>query len=946
VCEILDSAITLGAAERLAYLERSCGGDPDLRREVESLLRSHDQADDFLQAPPPELIAASFATLPAATLVGRRIGVYQILEEIGRGGMGEVYRAVRADGQYDRQVAIKVVRVGWNSTVLLERFRQERQILASLEHPNIARLYDGGTDEDGLPYLVMELIEGERIDAYCDRRALSIDARLRLFGRVCDAVQYAHQRLVIHRDIKPGNILVTADGVPKLLDFGLAKFLQADEQSVDPTLFRPLTPAYASPEQVRGETLTTASDVYSLGVVLYELLTGCSPYRTATRTSLELSQAVARTEPRRPSAALTAAALNGPGLTAAETAESISRARGSSPSRLRRQLAGDLDSIVLTALRKEPERRYGSVQQFAQDIERHLQGLPVLAIRGRWRYQAGKFMVRNKTVVAAAAAVMAALVGGILVSTHQAHIAQAERARAEARFNDIRKLANALIFDVNEAMADTPGNTAVRKLLLDRAVEYLDKLSKDAAGNPDLQRELAWGYQKLADVQGNETEANLGQVSAAEQSLRKAAALFAAVARARPASIEDGLNLAMIHRSIAVSDAYYPAGREQIALALATTARLAALYPRNLQVAWERSLEFGIQGFTQNVGGDRSAALQSERQALSLAQEVQRTDPLFPHIQEGLAKAMLRLGNQLSSSGFQEEAEQRIQDAVAMYEQLAARGSNPQLIRATAQARMFLGRTRALRGHMSAAQQSLDQAYSAATQLLKIEPEDNALQWVVLSLAFERGRLRILAGHDAEAFELFRPALARYAKPIDDDAGPGGGLVQAWLGRAYVNLRQYPRALQAFNQSAEAIGKDAQFADVRCGVAADFVMIGEVLLAQRRVPEAAEAYRKALAQADVAFTQAHGDTPALYPIADAQAGLGDVARARAEASRGAEERARYRDEACSYYAQSAATSRRIPEPARFSPSQFPSGDSHRVAMLAAACRDAGSGGGR
>jgi serine/threonine protein kinase len=301
VREILDKAIGTPDAERPAFLEETCSGDVQLRAEVESLLQSHHQAGtEFLQEPAVDLLALSPALFQAGTRVGRRIGVYQILEQIGEGGMGEVYRAVRADGQYDKEVAIKLVRTGMDRSSVLERFRHERQVLASLDHPNIARLFDGGTTEDGIPYLVMELIEGIPIDEYCDNNKLTVTERLRLFLQVCSAVQYAHQRLVIHRDIKPGNILVTHDGTPKLLDFGIAKILDADSSSKT-TLINPMTPEYASPEQVRGEPITTATDVYSLGVVLYQLLTGRSPYPKDTRAPLEYARAICEYEPERPS---------------------------------------------------------------------------------------------------------------------------------------------------------------------------------------------------------------------------------------------------------------------------------------------------------------------------------------------------------------------------------------------------------------------------------------------------------------------------------------------------------------------------------------------------------------------------------------------------------------------------------------------------------------------
>jgi serine/threonine protein kinase len=304
VREVFDGALALGREERGAYLEKSCVHDPDLRHEVESLLSSDQEAGiAFLNTPAVDLSRPG--PFPASR-VGRRIGAYNILEEIGHGGMGEVYRAARADGQYEKQVAIKLVRGGYDTAAVLERFRHERQILASLDHPNIARLLDGGTTDEGVPYLVMELIGGTPIDEYCNSHQLSVTERLRLFLQVCSAVQYAHQRLVIHRDIKPGNILVTKEGIPKLLDFGIAKILDPNSGS-ETTVAGPMTPEYASPEQIRGEPITTATDVYSLGVVLYRLVAGRSPYPAKTRTPHDFALAICEWEPERPSTVISRA---------------------------------------------------------------------------------------------------------------------------------------------------------------------------------------------------------------------------------------------------------------------------------------------------------------------------------------------------------------------------------------------------------------------------------------------------------------------------------------------------------------------------------------------------------------------------------------------------------------------------------------------------------------
>ncbi|HYL69926.1 MAG TPA: protein kinase, partial [Candidatus Dormibacteraeota bacterium] len=649
-------------------------------------------------------------------------------------------------------VAIKVVRAGYDTRYVLERFRAERQILANLDHPNIARLLDGGATEEGLPYLVMELVAGEPIDRYCDRQQLSVPERLSLFLCVCEAVQFAHQRLVIHRDLKTGNMLVTADGVAKLLDFGVAKLLKSADAATEHTLLNPLTPAYASPEQLRGEPLTTASDVYSLGVVLYELLTGHSPFRA--RTALPgTADAVTALEPRRPSTALPQAGL-----------EQLSAQRRTTPKRLRHQLSGDLDAIVMKALRSEPQRRYASVQQLAEDIERHLHGEAVGAHRGSWRYRLVKFVGRNKVAVAAGVVTVSALAAGLIATTYQAHIARAARLRADLRFDDVRKLANALVFDVNNAMADTPGNTAARKLLLDRAVAYLDKLSQDAAGDSNLQRELAWGYQKLAAVQGNTTESNVGEISAADVSLHKAIALFESVYAANPGSVEDGLNLAMSHRLMGASDVYYARGWPEIERAVVITDQLSGRHPVNDRIELERARAYDMLGYSQDVRGERLRAVASLRHALALVQALQRKQPDLKGIAQTVAQTTVHLGDQLSRSGALREADSTLRDGVRQYAALRAHSDTLQLTRNAAHAQMLLGRVSLMRGHLADAEANFSAAADAVGRLLRLDPGNSMLTWDVVSLSFERGRLQAVVGHVARVPADFQPVLDQYAR--------------------------------------------------------------------------------------------------------------------------------------------------------------------------------------
>jgi non-specific serine/threonine protein kinase/serine/threonine-protein kinase len=417
--------------------------------------------------------------------------------------MGSVYLAERDVEHFQQQVAIKLIKPGLGCEAIRKRFRNEMQILADLNHPHIARLLDGGQTAEHVPYLVMEYVEGRPIDLFCDESSLSIEERLKLFMRVCAGVQYAHQHLVIHRDIKPGNILVTTEGEPKLVDFGIAKLLDRESSDATATAMPFMTAGYASPEQVRGVPVSTATDIYSLGVVLYELLTGRRPYRLKSDVAHEVAHAICEEEPQRPSAT-------------------------------RKRLHSDLDNIVLMAMRKEPQRRYATVEQFAEDIRRHLEGLPVKARPDTFGYRTGKFVRRHKFGVTAAVVTTLALLMGIVATVWQARVARLERARAERRFAEVRQLANSFVFEVHDAVANLPGSTSARSLIVQRGLKYLDSLAQDAAGDRALQRELAAAYEKLGAVQYTPSVAHLGDLSGALESHRKAAALREALVAAEP----------------------------------------------------------------------------------------------------------------------------------------------------------------------------------------------------------------------------------------------------------------------------------------------------------------------------------------------------------------------------------------------------------------------------
>lgn len=507
VTQLFDAALEMAPTDREAFLGVQCAGEPSLLVQIKALLEADDVASEagFLDSGAIDLEARHVATEDQVSRAGQIFGPYKILDLIAEGGMGSVYLAERADEEYEGKVAIKLIRRGMDSGYILRRFRNERQILANLNHPNIAKLLHGGTTDDGLPYFAMEYVEGQPIDEYCNGRELDIAERLKMFREVCDAVNYAHQNLVVHRDIKPTNVLVTADGVPKLLDFGIAKLLDPKE-STDPdvtvTALHAMTPEYASPEQVKGEPISTASDVYALGVLLYALLTGQHPYKLKVRTADKLMRAICEQEAERPSQNTDPqSAIYNP-----------------------KSLRGDLDNIILKALRKEPSRRYTSVEQFSEDIRRHLEALPVLAHKGTFNYRASKFIRRNKVGVAAAALIVLTLAGGIIATAFEAR-------RANRRFNEVRQLAHSILFDYHDEIAALPGSTKVRERLVTDALQYLDNLSKDAGNDVSLLRELATAYEKVAGVQGGSVAgphvrtlslSNLGDTRGALESMGKA----------------------------------------------------------------------------------------------------------------------------------------------------------------------------------------------------------------------------------------------------------------------------------------------------------------------------------------------------------------------------------------------------------------------------------------
>jgi eukaryotic-like serine/threonine-protein kinase len=663
--EIFNRAAEMTLPERRDFVVAACD-DSEMRREVEKMLIFADNADDTLEKNAFEIFTdVRHAKIPET------IGDYKILREIGRGGMGAVYEAVRENKNFKQRVALKVIKRGMDTDAVLSRFRHEQKILASLEHPFIARFLDGGTTADGLPFYAMEFVEGVSIDDYCAAENLSTDEKLKLFREVCTAVQYAHQNLVIHRDLKPKNILVTAEGTPKLLDFGIGKILAAetDEEPGTATQLGMMTPAYASPEQIRGVRIGTPSDIYSLGVILYELLTGQKPYKFNPKSQLEIEKAVLEFEPARPSSVVSSR-FQVPGSKSENSLESDERpANPKSEIRNPKSLRGDLDTIILKSLRKEVSERYVSVGQFSEDLRRYLEGVPILARPHTFSYRAAKFIKRNRVGVTAAALVFLALCVGITVAVWQAYRAERQRALAERRFSEVRQLANNVVFKYHDAIADLQGSTAVREMLVKDALLYLDALASESANDNEFKKELALAYLKLGDVQGKAYAANIGDTEGALASYRKAAALFEEVVRAAPEDVAAKENLIKVYDNLALLLTRTGGSPETVEIlhkALSLNEELLKLEPDN-GVRRVQMVELQIRSGDLAVGLENN--LREHLKAVPLAEELVRQDPNSPEKMRTLVRVNQRVGTDYQRLGGAEEKRNQPEKAREFYRQ-------------------------------------------------------------------------------------------------------------------------------------------------------------------------------------------------------------------------------------------------------------------------------------
>jgi tetratricopeptide (TPR) repeat protein/predicted Ser/Thr protein kinase len=620
--DLFDAALSLPPEERQGFVRARTATEPELLAEVESLLAAHAQSEGRYETGPAALIPRE----NPSPETGRRIGPWRLLREVGEGGAGIVYAAARDDSSYQKIVALKLMRPDRESREMVRRFKLERQVLASLDHPHISRMLDAGTADGGRAYLVMEFVEGVPLDQWIASRELSIEDKLRLFLNVADAVGYAHRNLVVHCDLKPANILVNTDGEPKLLDFGIAKLLRP-EFSADLGITRPfgrmMTPEYASPEQVRGEPVKVSVDIYALGLLLYRMLTGKPPYEFPSASMIDIERTICQTEPKRPSA-------------------------------IDPRITGDIDAIVMTALAKDPHERYPTVDQFASDLRNYLEGKPVTARDGGVLYRARKFINRNRLTVATAALTAVALAAAAGVSIYYASV-------ANRRFEQANDLARFVIFRFDDAIR--AGQTAARRVLVSEGLVYLERLSSEAGSDATLRGELAAAYLKMGDIQGNPFEQNLGDLRGARKSFETALSL---AQTARDAHLEATAQIKLADLEAVGGDRHRGLRLYQQAIA-----RIEQL-PRNddsqkllgetlLKAAW-----------TQAQGGDPKSAQEVYERAIGVTRRLFDTAPADLEAKLLYARVLERAGSNQAELGDKSGGIGRLFEASSLMEQMAA----------------------------------------------------------------------------------------------------------------------------------------------------------------------------------------------------------------------------------------------------------------------------------
>ena len=777
--EIFGTAIELEGEERWQYVARACDGDEELRRDVEGLLTADEEAEDFIETP-----IASLSNLDDRdALIGSTMGAYRIEERVGEGGMGVVYRAIRTLEDIEQQVAIKVVKRGMDTDQILRHFRAERRILARLDHPNIARLLDVGVTPAGSPFFVMEFLEGTPVDVYCYQHDATVRQRLQLFLTVCSAVEYAHRNLIVHRDLKPKNVLVNPDGVPKLLDFGIARLMDRDstDDVATGSQARLLTPDFASPEQIRGQEIGTSSDIYSLGVLLFDLLTGRRPYDFPSLSPQEILRTFDLHLPHKPSAVV--------------------------PHNRRRELSGDLDTIVLKAIEVQPDRRYATVQEFAEDVRRYLQGRPVLARGQTLRYRLQKFLHRNRVAVLASALVTGAFLSAGSVALWQAGLATAKKEEARQRVADLRELANTFLNEIDTKLAPLPGSTDARETLVKRTLQYLDNLAKADIRDVALQMELAGAYERLGDVQGGPKESNLGHTADAMDSYKKGMAMLERLAEWDVGDINVLRARARFYTKF--GDVLAIAGDYE-------GARDYNLKALDLRMEWvnrtpgEREARRGVAASYQELGGhyeslgDWKNVLKCRRKALEILDELNSGGPSDRSLRLAWALANKRYGRALARQHEYELALSFLQRALLIEKTEVAKGPFHAPLQMNLSFTQYsLGNMFLEKGEYPQALVSMQESYDIRRALARSDPKDVRAASVLSTSILGIGRVYTRMGRYKDARSKIEESLAireELAQRDPNNAGAKGEVAEASaaLGDLFYATRQWEDARDNF----------------------------------------------------------------------------------------------------------------------------------------------------